>query len=40
MKKLVLLALIAFSFLAARPVRHDQPLPSVTPAHGSASLPR
>jgi hypothetical protein len=31
MKKLVLLALVAFSFLAARPVKHDNPLPQCDP---------
>lgn len=31
MKKLVLLALIAFSFLAARPVKHDMPVPQCDP---------
>ena len=31
MKKLVVLALIAFSFLAARPVKHDNPLPTCDP---------
>jgi hypothetical protein len=31
MKKLVLLALIAFSFLAARPVRVDNPIPQCDP---------
>jgi hypothetical protein len=31
MKKLVLLALIAFSFLAARPVKSDAPTPQCDP---------
>ena len=31
MKKLVLLALIAISFLAARPVKVDNPLPQCNP---------
>ena len=31
MKKLVLLALIAISFLAARPPKHDAPFPQCDP---------